>query len=58
MAGLAEPLSVLPESKAIEISENAHGSLTEALFLASDYLSSVLEERKTKLTIPNLVTRI
>ncbi len=58
MAGLAEPLSVLPESKAIEIAENAHGSLTEALFLASDYLSTVLEERKTKLTIPNLISRI
>jgi hypothetical protein len=26
--------------------------------LASDYLSTVLEERKTKLTIPNLISRI
>lgn len=58
MAGLSDPLSILPESTALEISESSHGSLTEALFLASDYLSSVLEERKNILSIPILSSRI
>jgi len=58
MAGLVDPLSILPEEKALEIAESSRGSLVEALSLASEFLANVLEERKTKLTIPDLMPRI
>jgi hypothetical protein len=57
MAGLLDPLTLLPEIAALEIAEQARGSLTNALALSKTYLEEQIELRKNRLLIPDISLR-
>ncbi len=57
MAGAADPLALLPEQAALSIADQAKGSLTNALSLASAYLEEQIESKKSRLFIPDLGPR-
>ncbi|HOE34180.1 MAG TPA: ATP-binding protein [Anaerolineaceae bacterium] len=57
MAGSADPLSLLPEQVALNIADQARGSLTNALALASAYLEEQIEVKKNRLFIPEIGPR-
>jgi hypothetical protein len=57
MAGASDPLALLPEQAALSIADQARGSLTNALALASAYLEEQIESRKNHLFIPELAPR-
>jgi len=57
MAGLLDPLTLLPETAALEIAEQARGSLTNALALSKTYLEEQIELRKNRLLIPDIGLR-
>lgn len=54
MAGHPDPLKLLSEQTIFEIAEKSRGSLSEALSMAATYLEDLLEENKSKLTIPDI----
>jgi Cdc6-like AAA superfamily ATPase len=54
MAGHPNPLSLLEEQMILEISTNAHSSLTTALNLAAAYLEGVIVEKNNRLAIMDI----
>jgi len=57
MAGAADPLALLPEQAALSIADQANGSLTNALALASTHLEEQIALRKNRLFVPELGPR-
>jgi len=57
MAGSADPLALLPEQVALSIADQARGSLTNGLTLASAYLEDQIEAKKNRLYIPEIGPR-
>jgi Cdc6-like AAA superfamily ATPase len=54
MAGHPNPLTLLDEKQILEIAASAHGSLTNALMLANEYLERIIEEKKNRLTVMDI----
>ncbi len=54
MAGLLNPLDLLDEKKILDISANAHGSLSTALSMATSYLEEVVDDKNNRLSIMDI----